>query len=144
MAFSRSERYVQACATIADSFEMAKTPDKPAAKAKSAPPPDGAEAAAKPAAAKGKLAAGKGKAGGARGKAKRPPPRKTFLIAATWPDGDGRTNLHVYAAVTRSPAEAIAAVRAAIGPDAALELTGKLSNGMARTLGLKPDEIRQI
>ena len=77
-------------------------------------------------------------------KKSRRPARKTFLVAATRTDVDGATALQVYTAVTRSPAEALAAVRAELGPDVAVELTGKLSNRMAKSLGLKPDEVRAI
>ncbi len=79
----------------------------------------------------------------AGGKA-RQPARKTYLVAATMPDGAATPHLRVFAAVKRSPAEALAAVKEALGAEISVELTGKLSNRMAKTLGLKLDEIRQI
>lgn len=74
----------------------------------------------------------------------RRPARRTFLVAATMQGEGGDPDLRVFAAVKRTPEEAIAAVRGELGPAAAVELTGKLSNRMAKTLGLKLDEIRQI
>lgn len=76
--------------------------------------------------------------------AKRTPPRQTFLVAATLAAGDGPPRLRVYAAVVRGPAEALAAVRAVLGPDASVELTGKLSNRTAKALGLEPGEVRLV
>lgn len=76
--------------------------------------------------------------------AKRKPPRQTFLVAATFVAGDGPPRLRVYAAVVRGAAEALAAVRAELGPEVPVELTGKLSNRMAKALGLKPDEVRPV
>ena len=84
-----------------------------------------------------------GKKTGKRTGARRPPPQ-TFLVAATVPEGDGSTGLGVYAAVTRTPAEALNAVRDLIGADAPVGLTGKLSGRMAKALGLKPGEVRRI
>lgn len=74
----------------------------------------------------------------------RKPPRQTFLVAATIAAGDGPPRLRVYAVVVRGPAEALDAVRAEIGPDIPLELTGKLSNRMSKALGLKADEVRPV
>ena len=80
----------------------------------------------------------------ASAKKARLPSRKTFLVAATRLSDDGTTVLQVYAAVTRSPAEALAAARAELGPEVAVELTGKLSNRMAKGLGLEPGALRPI
>ncbi len=77
------------------------------------------------------------------GKARRPA-QKTFLVAATMPHDAATPHLRVFAAVKRSPAEALAAVKESLGAEISVELTGKLSNRMAKTLGLKLDEIRQI
>ena len=77
-------------------------------------------------------------------KSKRLPPRKTFLIAATFPEGVEQAGLHVYAVVKRGPAEALSAVRDHLGDLVKVEMTGKLSGRMSKILGLKPDEIRQI
>lgn len=89
-------------------------------------------------AADGASAPGKGKRDGRR------PPAKTFLVAATVPDGGEPVKLQVYAAVARGPGEALAAVKAKLGAGATIGLTGKLSGRMARSLGLKTGEVRRI
>lgn len=75
---------------------------------------------------------------------RRRPARKTFLVAATIQKRGARTELHVYASVARTPAEALSAVRETLESDVTVELTGKLSGSMAKALGLKPGEVRQI
>lgn len=76
--------------------------------------------------------------------AKRLPPRKTFLVAVTLPEGSEEAGLHVYAVLMRGPAEALLAVRNQFGEGVQIELTGKLSGRISKTLGLRPDEIRRI
>lgn len=135
--------------------ETIPPPGKTKARAKSGPRRG---AAAKPGSGKPRSGKNRGQAGKtkpsregksaqgkpAQGKKVRLAPRKAFLIAATLArDGDA-PNLRVYAAVVRSAEAALAAVRGEVGDEAAVELTGSLSTRMAKTLGLRPDEIRQI
>lgn len=77
-------------------------------------------------------------------KAKRLAPRKTFLVAVTIPEGFEEPGLHVYAVLVREPAEALSTVRDQLGEGIHVELTGKLSGRISKTLGLRPDEIRRI
>lgn len=95
---------------------------------------------------------GKAAKGAAGGPAKEGPSqkaaplarRKTFLVAVRLPQADAPALLRVYAAVKRSAADALMAVQDELGAEAAVELTGSLSTRMARTLGLKAEEVRLI
>ncbi|UMY17016.1 hypothetical protein MMB17_20580 [Methylobacterium organophilum] len=98
---------------------------------------------------RGKAAKAKGAAGGPakEGPSQKAAPlarRKTFLVAVRLPQADAPALLRVYAAVKRSAADALMAVQDELGAEAAVELTGSLSTRMARTLGLKAEEVRLI
>lgn len=68
----------------------------------------------------------------------------TFLVAPTAP-ADHRTRAPVvYAVMTRSAEDALAAVRALAETPADLAIVGSLSTRTAKALKLKPGEVRAV
>lgn len=69
----------------------------------------------------------------------------TFLVAQTREHGDGRARAPVvYAVMTRSAGDALAAVRARAGTPCDLAIVGSLSTRTAKALKLKPEEVRPV
>lgn len=69
----------------------------------------------------------------------------TFLVAQTREHGDGRTGAPVvYAVMTRSAGDALAAVRARAETACDLAIVGSLSTRTAKALKLKPQEVRAV
>lgn len=68
----------------------------------------------------------------------------TFLVAlTTGHDGRARSPV-VYAVMTRSAKDALAAVRALAQTPADIAIVGSLSTRTAKALKLKPDEVRSV
>ena len=66
---------------------------------------------------------------------------RTFLVSvAVGRSRDAASDVMVYAVMKPSAEEALEAVRARAGPQAALSIVGSLSTRIAKALKLKPDE----
>lgn len=79
---------------------------------------------------------------------KKPPVKKlkhtAFTVAVSAADdGTSAPALRVYVAMATDPLAAVAAVQAVM-PEAAVELSGTLSDRLAARLKLKPGEVRPI
>ncbi|MEE7503349.1 hypothetical protein ACLBXO_18505 [Methylobacterium sp. C33D] len=68
----------------------------------------------------------------------------TFLVSVTAEGAGPAPGAAVYAVMTPSAEEALAAVRALADPSASLAIVGSLSTRIAKALKLKPDAPRVI
>ncbi len=72
------------------------------------------------------------------------PKQTAFTVAVSAPDtGSQAPALRVYVAMATDPLAAVAAVQA-VAPEAAVELSGTLSDRLAARLKLRPGEVRPI
>ncbi|MGX7704394.1 hypothetical protein [Methylobacterium sp. Gmos1] len=72
------------------------------------------------------------------------PKQTAFTVAVSAPDtGSAAPGLRVYVAMATDPLAAVAAVQA-VAPEAAVELSGTLSDRLAARLKLRPGEVRPI
>ncbi|NGM35268.1 hypothetical protein G4G93_15290 [Methylobacterium sp. DB0501] len=76
--------------------------------------------------------------------AAKKPKHTAFTVAVSAADdGTSAPALRVYVAMATDPLAAVAAVQGAV-PEAAVELSGTLSDRLAARMKLKPGEVRQI
>ncbi|MFE1601666.1 hypothetical protein [Methylobacterium sp. ID0610] len=73
------------------------------------------------------------------------PKETAFTVAVSAPeDAAGAPALQVYVAMALDAPRAVEAVRAVASPDAAVELSGTLSDRLTTRLKLRPGEVRPI
>ncbi|ACL60659.1 hypothetical protein [Methylobacterium nodulans] len=73
------------------------------------------------------------------------PKQTAFTVAVSAPDeAAGAVALQLYVAMAPDASRAIEAVRAVATPDAAIELSGTLSDRLTTRLKLRPGEVRPI
>ncbi|MCF4125756.1 hypothetical protein [Methylobacterium sp. SyP6R] len=75
--------------------------------------------------------------------AKKPKQTAFTVAVSAADDGASALGLRVYVAMANDPLAAVAAVQA-VAPQAAVELSGTLSDRLAARLKLRPGEVRPI